>query len=84
MTLTGTAEAGSVVQVFHSDQMQYTEVVTSSVGTWSVVLDRDYFDYEGVLAGRRAMVSVTVWALDGIGNSSPQRGSVVGSGPGSG
>ena len=71
MTLTGTAEAGSVVQVFHSDQMQYTEVVTSSVGTWSVVLDRDYFDYEGVLAGRRAMVSVTVWALDGIGNSSP-------------
>ena len=69
--LTGTAEAGSVVQVFHSDQTLYTETVTSSTGTWSVVLDRDYFQYEGVLTGRRATVSTTVWALDGVGNASP-------------
>jgi hypothetical protein len=71
VTLTGTAEAGSVVQVFHSDQTLYTETVTSSTGTWSVVLDRDYFQYEGVLTGRRATVSTTVWALDGVGNASP-------------
>ncbi len=71
VTLTGTAAAGSVIQVFHSDQTQYTQTVTSSTGTWSAVLDRDYFSYEGVLTGRRATVSVTLWALDGIGNSSP-------------
>ena len=71
VTLTGTAAAGSVVQVFHNDQTLYTETVTSSTGTWSVVLGRDYFEYEGVLTGRRATVSMIVWALDGVGNSSP-------------
>ena len=71
VTLTGTEEAGSVVQVFHSDQMQCTDTVTSSAGTWSIVLDRDYFDYEGVLTGRRATVGFTVWALDEVGSSSP-------------
>jgi hypothetical protein len=71
VTLTGTAEAGSVVQVLHSDHILYTEAVTSSTGTWSVVLERDYFSYEGVLTGRRATASVTVLALDDVGNASP-------------
>lgn len=71
VTLTGTAEAGSVVQVLHGDQTFYTETVTSSTGSWSAVLGRDYFEYDGVLTGRRATVSVIVWALDGVGNGSP-------------
>ena len=71
VTLTGTAEAGSVVQVLHSDQTLYTETVKPSSGTWSVVLGRDYFEYEGVLTGRRATVSVIVRALDAVGNASP-------------
>jgi hypothetical protein len=63
-------EAASVTQVFHSDQIQYTESVTSSTGTWSV-RDREYFSYEGVLTGRRATLSVTAWAPDEVVNSSP-------------
>lgn len=71
VTLTGTADPGSIVQVFHSDQLQYLETVASSSGTWSIVLGRDYFEYEGVLTGRRATVKAIVWALDGVGNASP-------------
>jgi hypothetical protein len=63
-------EAAAVTQVFHSDQIQYTESVTSSTGTWSV-RDREYFSYEGVLTGRRATLSVTAWAPDEVVNSSP-------------
>lgn len=63
-------EAASVTQVFPSDQIRYTETVTSSTGTWSVVLDPEYCSYEGVLTGRRATLSVTARALDEVGSSS--------------
>lgn len=71
VTMTGTAGPGSVVQLFHSDQILYAETVASSTGAWSIVLARDYFEYEGVLTGRRATVRPSLWALDAVGNPSP-------------
>jgi large repetitive protein len=71
VTLSGRAEPGSTVQVLHADQIAYAETTADASGAWSVVLARDYFEYEGVLTGRRAQVGVTVWALDAVGNTSP-------------
>lgn len=71
VTLRGTAEPGVRVEILHSDGIAAAEVAADASGEWAVVLDRDFFQYEGVLTGRRATVRIGVWAFDVVGNPSP-------------
>lgn len=67
-TLVGTSEPGSVVEVLLPDEMGYATTTADESGAWSVVLGRDYFEYAGVLTGRRASLTIPVRSSDAAGN----------------
>ena len=68
VTLTGTSEPGSTVTLYDIHAEPYRTTTTSESGTWSITLDRDFFQIAGVLTGRRSSVTFGLDATDSAGN----------------
>ncbi len=66
--LTGRAETGSSVTVYDTTGTPYRTVTTDAAGTWTATLERDWFQTAGVLTGRRASVTFSIFSADPAGN----------------
>lgn len=70
VTLVGTAEPGSTVELWASDDASVRTTTADASGSWSLTLDEAFFYSEGALSGRRSKITLTVAAVDPFGNRS--------------
>lgn len=74
VVLTGTAEPGATVEVMTPDELTWVTTTADASGSWTATLERDYFEYAGVLTGRRETLTIRVRATDAAGNNVPPAG----------
>ena len=69
--ISGTGEPyGTVTVSWPGTDYGYMATYVNDDGTWSLTLDRDWFEYAGVLTGKRASVTATVTQTDQFGRVS--------------
>ncbi|RYP81447.1 hypothetical protein EKO23_23580 [Nocardioides guangzhouensis] len=68
VTLTGTADPGSTVTAYDTNADPYRAVVADAGGSWTITLERDFFETAGVLTGRPGSLTFSVIAADDAGN----------------
>jgi hypothetical protein len=70
LTLVGTAEPLSTVEVATGDGMSSWTTTADQSGGWTLTLNETFFEAAGALTGQRTKVTVIVTAIDAFGNRS--------------
>jgi len=68
--MTGTTSRGASVTVYGATSDAYRSATADSSGSWTVALDRAFFETAGVLTGHRSSVAIGLMATDAAGNCS--------------
>ena len=70
VTLSGTAESGSTVELVTTYGETVLSAPVAADGTWSMTVDRAYLESLGVVTGQRESLWLRFETVDGVGNRS--------------
>ena len=70
VTLSGTAESGSTVELMTTYGETVLSAPVAADGTWSMTLDRAYLESLGVVTGQRETLRLRFETVDSVGNRS--------------